>query len=126
MSRDELDLMLGTNYVPEGEYEVKLHDMSIETAVKGHPYYIANFEIANGDYVGRKIKQIWSFRYEAERQTAIRIRNFTEKTGRTLKISNLNAHSAFNELYGMLSGKTFLAYYVKKPDSQDLIAVGLA
>ena len=116
----DIAILLGPNYVPEGKYNVSVHDLSLNmTKNNDHYYIIAVFEIIEGAFRGRTIKQIWSFREGQEYRTSARINNFFSKVGAgIIATSNGTICSMFNLIQSKLQGKSFIAQYIKNIDNR--------
>ena len=119
-NNNDLYLLLGPNYVPEGYHNVFLRDMSLNpTKDNDHYYIIADFEVADGDWAGRIIKQVWTFRQEQESRTNDRINNFLSKVDTNkLTFSNNTIVSLFNVIREKLENVKFAAWLVKNIDSR--------
>ena len=117
---NDLNILLGPDYVPEGEYSVCLYDMSLNlTKDKDHSYILAYFKILDGAFYGRKLKQIWSFRRGQEQQTNVRINNYyREVTGDEINATNDTIYLKFNEIQSKLLNKEFIVRLIKRVDTR--------
>ncbi len=117
---DDLNLLLGPNYVPEGNYNVRLCDMDLSPSKDNDHYYILTyFEIMDGSYCGRMIKQVWSFRRGQEQRTTDRINNFLLKTTyEGISATNDTICSVFDKIRSKLLNEKFVARLIKNVDSR--------
>ena len=120
LNSDDINLLLGPNYVPEGNYHVCLRDLTLNmTKDNDHHYIMANFEIIAGSFKGRIIKQIWSFRRGQEHRSSIRIDNYISKvTNEKIEATNDTVKQIFDFISNKLIGKYFVCWLIKDVDSR--------
>ena len=121
MMSQDLSILLGPNYVPEGNYNVKLNDIQLNiTKDNDHYYMIAIFEIINGRYVGKTIKQIWSFGLKQKNRTIDRINNFLSMSGKVYPVKFVSGDvcSLYEYVKDGLKDIAFVAWYSKNADNR--------
>ena len=120
LKREDLNILLGPDYVPEGDYKVRLCDMDLSSSRDNDHYYIlAYFEILDGEFGGRKIKQVWSFRRGQEQRTTDRINNFLLKIAHEgVNVTNDTICLIFDKIRLKLMDKEFAARLIKNVDSR--------
>lgn len=120
LRNEDLNILLGPDYVPEGDYNVRLCDMDLSSSRDNDHYYIlANFEILDGSFGGRKIKQVWSFRRGQEQRTTDRINNYLQKiTQDGIRATNDTICFTFDEIRSKLLNEKFAARLIKNVDSR--------
>ena len=120
INSEDLNILLGPNYVPEGDYNVQLREMDLSPSKDNDHYYILTyFEIMDGSYCGRMIKQVWSFRRGQEQRTTNRINNFLLKTTcEGINATNDTICSVFDKIRSKLLNEKFVARLIKNVDSR--------
>ena len=120
INSEDLNILLGPNYVPEGNYNVCLCEMNLDLSKNNDHYYIlANFEILDGVFGGRKIKQVWTFRHGQEQRTVDRINNYLLKiTHEKINATNDTICCMFDKIRSKLINEKFVARLIKNVDSR--------
>lgn len=118
-----ISILLGPDYVPEGSYMVRLHDMSLNmTKDNDHHYIMIDFEITEGAFRGRLIKQIWSFRMGQEFRTVARINNFVSKVSNdVIEATDRTIHLFFNQIKSKIEGEIFKVWLIKNMNNHSEI-----
>lgn len=120
LNNEDLNILLGPNYVPEGGYNVRLREMNLDLSKDNDHYYIlVDFEIIDGVFGGRKIKQVWTFRYGQEQRTVDRINNYLLKiTHEKIHVTNDTICYMFDKIRSKLINEKFVARLIKNVDSR--------
>ena len=120
INSEDLNILLGPNYVPEGNYNVRLCEMDLSPSKDNDHYYIlVYFEILDGVFRGRMIKQVWSFRKGQEKRTTDRINNFLyKKTCDKINATNDTICSIFDKIRSKLINEKFVARLIKNIETR--------